>query len=104
MVIVRMSAAPGGPAAPRPSPRVGWFLEDTTMIERILLPLDGSPLAEHALPYALRLASATGARLILMHAAVPPVTPSAPRFDVEAFARQLRGGQVVVPFTSSQGI
>jgi nucleotide-binding universal stress UspA family protein len=74
------------------------------MIEKILLPLDGSPFSERALPYALRLASATGARLILMHATVPSVKPRAPSFDVEAFARRLREGQVVVPFTSSRGV
>jgi nucleotide-binding universal stress UspA family protein len=74
------------------------------MIEKILLPLDGSPFAERALPYALRLASATGARLMLMHATVPPVIPRGPSFDVAAFARQLREGQKLVPFTSSRGI
>ena len=31
----------------------------------VLVPLDGSPLAEQALPFAERLARATGARLIL---------------------------------------
>lgn len=74
------------------------------MIERILLPLDGSSFAERALPYALRLASATGARLILMHAVVPPAIPRAPSFDVEQFAQRLRDEQVRVPFASSQGI
>jgi nucleotide-binding universal stress UspA family protein len=74
------------------------------MIEKILLPLDGSPFAERALPYALSLASATGARLILMHATVPTVIPRAPIFDVEAFARQIREGQALVPCTSSHGI
>jgi nucleotide-binding universal stress UspA family protein len=38
------------------------------MQSTILVPLDGSPLAEHALPYAERLASATSARLILCRA------------------------------------
>jgi nucleotide-binding universal stress UspA family protein len=74
------------------------------MIEKILLPLDGSALAERALPYALRLASATKARLVLMHATVPWVIPRSPGFDVDAFARRLRTGQVIVPFTSSQGV
>jgi nucleotide-binding universal stress UspA family protein len=35
------------------------------MMYTILVPLDGSPLAEHALPFAARLAAATSARLIL---------------------------------------
>jgi nucleotide-binding universal stress UspA family protein len=38
------------------------------MQSTILVPLDGSPLAEHALPYAERLAKATSARLILCRA------------------------------------
>lgn len=38
------------------------------MIETILVPLDGSALGERALPYALRLARAVGARLLLLHA------------------------------------
>jgi nucleotide-binding universal stress UspA family protein len=38
------------------------------MQSTILVPLDGSPLAEHALPYAERLARATSARLILCRA------------------------------------
>ncbi len=36
------------------------------MSSRIIVPLDGSPLAERALPYALALASATGATVTLM--------------------------------------
>ena len=35
------------------------------MLSTILVPLDGSPLAEHALPYAERLAAASSARLVL---------------------------------------
>jgi nucleotide-binding universal stress UspA family protein len=38
------------------------------MQSTILVPLDGSPLAEHALPYAERLARATSAHLILCRA------------------------------------
>ena len=39
------------------------------MFKNILVPLDGSPLAEAALPYAKALAARTGARLTLMRAA-----------------------------------
>ena len=35
----------------------------------ILVPLDGSPLGEHAIPYAAALARAAGGRLVLVHAA-----------------------------------
>jgi nucleotide-binding universal stress UspA family protein len=45
----------------------------------ILVPLDGSVLAEHALPYALHLARAAGGRLVLIRA-----TPAAARDAAEA--------------------
>lgn len=38
------------------------------MVEKILVPLDGSPLGEHALPYAVALARAAGDGLLLLHA------------------------------------
>jgi nucleotide-binding universal stress UspA family protein len=38
------------------------------MVNTILVPLDGSPLAERALPHAEALATATGARLALIRA------------------------------------
>jgi len=74
------------------------------MVERILLPLDGSPFGEHALPYALRLASATGARLILMHGHSPLVITKEPDFDVQAFAGRLRDGHMTVPYTVTTDI
>ncbi|HEY8744229.1 MAG TPA: universal stress protein [Chloroflexota bacterium] len=43
-------------------------------LSRIMVPLDGSPLAEGALPLAAQLALATGARLILVH--VEPFGPA----------------------------
>jgi nucleotide-binding universal stress UspA family protein len=39
------------------------------MFQRILVPLDGSPLAEQALPIAARIARATGGTVILLHVA-----------------------------------
>jgi nucleotide-binding universal stress UspA family protein len=45
------------------------------MLSTILVPLDGSELSEHALPYAEVLAWAGDARLVLTHAALPPVAP-----------------------------
>jgi nucleotide-binding universal stress UspA family protein len=39
------------------------------VFKRILVPLDGSPLAERALPYAGAVAGASGARLVLLRAA-----------------------------------
>jgi nucleotide-binding universal stress UspA family protein len=43
----------------------------------IVVPLDGSPLAERALPYAAALAGATGAQVILLRAAQPRPDPGA---------------------------
>jgi nucleotide-binding universal stress UspA family protein len=45
------------------------------MFSTLVVPLDGSQLAERALPYAIRLAQASHARLVLMQAALAP--PSA---------------------------
>src|SRR5579871_3985155 len=48
-----------------------------TMFRTLLVPLDGSSLAERALPYAVRLAQSSGiGRLVLMRAALahPPAT------------------------------
>lgn len=42
------------------------------MLRTFVVPLDGSPLAERALPYAIRLAQATQGRLVLTRAALAP--------------------------------
>jgi nucleotide-binding universal stress UspA family protein len=45
------------------------------MLQNILVPLDGSPVGESALPYAVALAGRSGARLTLVRAAhIPPLT------------------------------
>jgi nucleotide-binding universal stress UspA family protein len=49
------------------------------MLTTILVPLDGSPLAEDALPYAERLAEASSARLVLTR--VLPVFSTAPPYE-----------------------
>ncbi len=41
------------------------------MFKRILVPLDGSPLAEHAVPYAVAQAERFGAEMILMRVLEP---------------------------------
>lgn len=74
------------------------------MVKRILVPLDGSPLAERALPYAVRLASATGARLILMHGHAPLLITKTPDFDVSAYAARLQAGETPVPATMLAGV
>jgi nucleotide-binding universal stress UspA family protein len=62
------------------------------MFERILVPLDGSPLAEQAVPYAEALAEATGAQIILVRAVLahvfPGVDPSEHQLEVVAEAER----------------
>lgn len=50
------------------------------MYKKILVPLDGSPLAEAALPHAEAIAKAEGAEIILLRI---PVTPAAEFFTRE---------------------
>jgi nucleotide-binding universal stress UspA family protein len=46
------------------------------MFRTLVVPLDGSPLAERAVPYAVRLAQAWQARLVIMQAVLAPATGS----------------------------
>ena len=54
------------------------------MLTTVLVPLDGSALAEYALPYAARLARAAGGRLVLVRAA--PDAPARQRAEAELAA------------------
>jgi nucleotide-binding universal stress UspA family protein len=56
------------------------------MHRAILVPLDGSPLAERALPYAQHLARASAARLLLVRAALAHHIPGTGRLQTEAEA------------------
>ena len=66
------------------------------MYERILVPLDGSPLSESILPYVQSLAKALNAELVLLHVIVSPVeeftdhnkTSLAPKASMEAEAKR----------------
>jgi nucleotide-binding universal stress UspA family protein len=44
------------------------------MFERILVPLDGSPVAERAIPAAVRIARAFGGSVIMLSVVAPPVS------------------------------
>jgi len=46
------------------------------MFRTLVVPLDGSPLAERALPYAVRLAQASNGQLVLTRAAMAPAARS----------------------------
>jgi nucleotide-binding universal stress UspA family protein len=56
------------------------------MYRTILVPLDGSPLAERALPYAQSLAHASDARLLLVRAVPPTRLPGQERMEDRAQA------------------
>ena len=66
------------------------------MFSRIMLPLDGSPLAECALPYAESLARATGAKLLLVRSAsahtLPGADPSGDQLGVISEAESYLAG------------
>jgi nucleotide-binding universal stress UspA family protein len=63
----------------------------------LLVPLDGSRLAEAALPYALGLAGATGARVLLLHVAPDALLPLPKTLDLEATARAARRAAAGAP-------
>jgi nucleotide-binding universal stress UspA family protein len=59
-------------------------MSDRTLVgTHIMVPLDGSELAEHALPLATRVASALGATLVLARI-TPPLTTPPPAWDAMA--------------------
>jgi nucleotide-binding universal stress UspA family protein len=61
------------------------------MVQCILVPLDGSTLAERALPYATALAGASGARLVLVRVAAPGAGPDGVR-EARAYLAQVAAG------------
>lgn len=67
------------------------------MLKNLLVPLDGSPLAEHALPYAAALAHALGARLTLLYAWWP-VIPESDGPDLDSIAARLRSEGIAVDY------
>ena len=71
------------------------------MLKRILVPLDGSVLAERSLPYAIHVASAARASLILVHMLDAGKDPI---FDVYAFVRTLRESGQLAARTSPRTI
>ena len=52
-------------------------------LDTVLVPLDGSTLAESALPVAVEMAMAFGARVILLRAAFAPSYPNVDRIEAQ---------------------
>src|SRR5436853_582850 len=84
------------------------------MFAHIMVPLDGSELAERALPCAERLAVAAGATLHLVRIVEPPAWPAyvpltraprhgrAPLLLVRAFGAPMRLQHAIVPLDGSE--
>src|SRR5260370_32694569 len=62
--------------------------ERTSMLNKILVPLDGSGLAERALTYGTALATASGAQLVLLRAATSHTLPGVDPRERQAGAIQ----------------
>ena len=60
------------------------------MIQRVLVPVDGSAFSLHALQYAVRIASAAQAVMVLMHARLPIAVRKEPAYDLLPLAQRLR--------------
>ncbi|MBI2910772.1 MAG: universal stress protein [Chloroflexi bacterium] len=77
----------GGAHRPRPPGPVG-----SALFKAILVPLDGSPLGERALPYATGMARATAGRVILVRVVGAGPQGYSPAFEREAtdYLRSLR--------------
>ena len=64
-------------------------------LQKILLPLDGSLLAEAALPKAVELIEGSGAKLLLLRSAEPRTSPGAGEAalvkDAEDYVMQIQG-------------
>jgi nucleotide-binding universal stress UspA family protein len=64
------------------------------MVTTMLVPLDGSDLAEQAVPYATRLTKGANARVVLAHARNPLVIADGPGYDLDAVAERARANGV----------
>jgi nucleotide-binding universal stress UspA family protein len=66
------------------------------MITSLLVPLDGSDLAEQVIPFAVRLASSAKSRIILAHARKPRINGYAAEPVPNAIAERLRADGIAV--------
>jgi nucleotide-binding universal stress UspA family protein len=66
------------------------------MVTSLLVPLDGSDLAEQVIPFAVRLATSARARIILAHAKEPHIDGHATEFSPSAMAERLRADGIAV--------
>src|SRR5687767_948680 len=99
----RTSRRPGKPQAGQAPGRgvYSWSTQgppghapEAAMIRTVLVPLDGSPLAEHALPLALGVARRAGAAVCLAHVRKPGRAEPGPLDAAAARLRQVYDGPV----------
>lgn len=62
----------------RPAEDTAPPIDAPVTFQRLLVPLDGSPLAERALPWAERIAAVADAALTLLRAVLPPMNVQSP--------------------------
>lgn len=65
------------------------------MLRSLLVPLDGSGLAEQSVPFAVRLATARNAQIILTHVSTARTRRDAPDYDLHAVAERVRAADVL---------
>jgi nucleotide-binding universal stress UspA family protein len=71
--------------------------QEEAMYHSIMVPLDGSPFGEHALPYALDIGRRTGAQLHLAHVYITPPPESGDVVDAELCAHEQAYLEGLVP-------
>lgn len=64
-------------------------VREARTLRRLIVPLDGSPLAEHVLPFATELAARSGATLVLLHVVEPYVALTPATLGWEHLSLQL---------------
>ena len=72
-------------------------------VHRLLVPLDGTPVAELTIPAALRLASAAGAELVLVRVVAAPERSTEARDYLQAIATDLASNAVAVSLAVRRG-
>src|SRR5688572_6001682 len=68
--------------------------EASTMLRSLLVPLDGSELAEQNVRFAARLATDGNSRLVLVHVRTPSADTGAREYDLAAVAERVRADSV----------
>jgi nucleotide-binding universal stress UspA family protein len=74
------------------------------MFQRILVPLDGSTLAESAVPIAARIAQASGGSVILLQAAIIPIEIASEKKPAEIYSQEVFDKGIVSAASYLEGV